>query len=852
MSQSNIGVLLVDDELDICEMSKAFLESSKDIQVEAVTSVGEAQVALQRGRFDIIVCDYQMPIANGIELLKSLRAKDDRTPFILFTGKGREDVVIEALNHGADSYLQKGGSPGPLYAELSHRIRAAVRSHRAEQYLRQKEERHRIILDTSISGFWLADLQGHLLEVNQTYARMSGYSIPELLIMSAADLDSNESSADVAAHIQDVLRMGEDRFRSQHRRKDGTVFDVDVGVQFRDFDGGSIVVFIQDITERIRAEEALRLHQKKLGLITDNMLDMVWLLDMQMRPVWMSPSVFQASGYTLEEIALLPMERQLAPSSFNQALQAVGALFTKENLEDPTKEVTFAAELEFINKDGSTQWNDMVYRLVRDEQGRPTSILAVGRDISARISAEKELQDSELRRRALFEGMADPIFIIDQRSGDILEANPAACRMYGYTRDEFVRMKATAVSAEPEETNQAVLNPQAHIPLRYHLRKDGTRFPVEITASTFELQGNPIIIAAARDISERRRAEQEISIREEKYRRLFEMESDALFLVDKRDGQLLEANPAAEKMYGYTREELLCMKGPELSAQIEDTKRSMQSDTTIPLRFHKRKDGSVFPLEITATHFEWNGIPVFICAMRDITERRRSEEALREASRKLNLLSSITRHDITNQLLILQGQLLLMKGMAGSPASSEAHRLKAEAAAQRISGMIHFTKEYEEIGVRAPLWQDCRNLIDKVAREVPLGPVALLNQVPVGTEVYADPLIAKVFYNLVDNAVRHGRGLTTIHFRAELRDGLQSIICEDDGEGISAEAREHLFERGIGKQHGMGLFLSREILAITSIEIVEKGVPGSGARFILTIPLGAYRVRKNAVELPRD
>jgi signal transduction histidine kinase len=285
------------------------------------------------------------------------------------------------------------------------------------------------------------------------------------------------------------------------------------------------------------------------------------------------------------------------------------------------------------------------------------------------------------------------------------------------------------------------------------------------------------------------------------------------------------------------------MKGPELSAQVEDTKRSMRSDTSIPLRFHRRKDGSVFPLEITATHFEWNGIPVFLCAMRDITERRRSEEALREASRKLNLLSSITRHDITNQLLILQGQLLLMKGTPGSTASSEAHLLKAEAAAQRISGMIYFTKEYEEIGVHAPIWQDCHDLIEKVAQEVPLGHVALVNQVPVGMEVYADPLISKVFYNLMDNALRHGRELTTIHFRAEVHDGAQSIICEDDGGGIAAEAREHLFERGIGKQHGMGLFLSKEILAITSIAIVENGAPGSGARFILTIPLGAYRVR---------
>jgi len=222
------------------------------------------------------------------------------------------------------------------------------------------------------------------------------------------------------------------------------------------------------------------------------------------------------------------------------------------------------------------------------------------------------------------------------------------------------------------------------------------------------------------------------------------------------------------------------------------------------------------------------------------TMTRKQRNACRQVNKKLTLLSSITRHDINNQLTVLMGFLSILEDMPPGPARDE-YFLKTTTAAERISAMIRFTKEYEGIGVQAPVWQDYRTLVDSAANEAPLGKVIVKNDLPTGTEVLADPLIVKVFYNLMDNAVRYGGKITTIRFSAEESGDDHLIICEDDGDGVAAEEKKKIFDRGFGKNTGLGLALSREILSITGITITETGEPGKGARFEIVVPKGAYR-----------
>jgi PAS domain S-box-containing protein len=254
-----------------------------------------------------------------------------------------------------------------------------------------------------------------------------------------------------------------------------------------------------------------------------------------------------------------------------------------------------------------------------------------------------------------------------------------------------------------------------------------------------------------------------------------------------------------------------------------------------------RGDGSKFPARLEGVRLTGtDGAVTVRIAISDITDIHDVEEALHLANRKLTLLSSITRHDINNQLMALQSYLILIEKKHPDSSHIEYFR-KAAIAGQRISAMIQFSKEYEQIGVKAPACQDCRTLAETAAKQAPLGKVMVKNDLPAGTEVFADPLIVKVWYNLMENAVRYGGKITTIRISADERDGDLIIACEDNGDGVVAGEKGQIFERGFGKNTGLGLFLSREILAITGITIQETGEPGKGARFEMTVPKGAWR-----------
>jgi PAS domain S-box-containing protein len=257
-----------------------------------------------------------------------------------------------------------------------------------------------------------------------------------------------------------------------------------------------------------------------------------------------------------------------------------------------------------------------------------------------------------------------------------------------------------------------------------------------------------------------------------------------------------------------------------------------------------RRDGEVLHIVVTAgakvdKAGQVNGI---LGATQDITDRKRAEETLRQVNRKLNLLSGITRHDIKNQLLALNGFLAISKEYVGNAEKISEFIEKEMKIAKTMERQIAFTKEYEAIGMKDPAWQDCHTLIETAARQASLGKVLVRNDIPAGLEVFADPLIVKVFYNLIDNAVRHGGKITTIRFFIEEREGCHRVVCEDDGAGVPAEEKERMFERGFGKNTGVGLFLSTEILSISGITITETGEPGKGARFEINVPKGTWRL----------
>ena len=411
----------------------------------------------------------------------------------------------------------------------------------------------------------------------------------------------------------------------------------------------------------------------------------------------------------------------------------------------------FQGELTARRADGSVFPVEISSSLFTTTEGGEMTAIVV-RDIGERKGMEDALRRSENRYRSLFETSQDSIFIVDQETGDFVAANDAACHLYGYTENEFLRMKNTAVSAEPIKTKTATRDAVTTVPLRSHRKKDGTVFPVEIAGGYFDEGNRKMHTAFIRDITERKRMEERLiesealskmlfnlpqdnvvlltdkdgvlldfnrslserlglerdqllgkcvfdflppdiaksrrrasgkvlrtgkpvrvmdvngkywyehvaypifdeggavekiavfsyditalkkaegalQASEQKYRNVFAAESDALFLVDQETGAIKEVNDAACDLYGYTREELLRLKGIDLSAEPDETLRSIRGpDRRVHNRLHRKKDGTTFPVDISVSRFVLDGHPVALGASRDMTAARDAEDELR-------------------------------------------------------------------------------------------------------------------------------------------------------------------------------------------------------------------------------
>jgi PAS domain S-box-containing protein len=326
---------------------------------------------------------------------------------------------------------------------------------------------------------------------------------------------------------------------------------------------------------------------------------------------------------------------------------------------------------------------------------------------------------------------------------------------------------------------------------------------------------------------------------EEKYRSVFNAKNDPLLLVDTSSRRILDLNDAASDLYGYTRGDFLALPVADLFIEPENHEDLLERQASgVRMYRQRRKDGTIFPADVSFAYFELKGHLVLLLSIRDLSQTRETAEALRLANTKLNLLIGVTRHDVINNLTVLMGYNDLLKQTV-QDTRVLAVLEKEDSALQTIHRQIEFTREYYNLGVKSPVWQ---NVCDTATRAYSQFVTTISFTCDTrDLEVCADPLLEKVFYNLFDNAIRHGESVFRIRVYC-VREGSDLLLFfGDDGEGIPPENKERIFRKGFGKHTGLGLFLSREILAITRIDITETGTSGKGARFELRIPSGHYR-----------
>ena len=584
-----ISLLYVDDEPDLLDLCKLFLEREGEFSVATVTSAKEGLQILAEGMIDAIVSDYQMPGMDGIDFLKQVRREFKDIPFILFTGKGREEVVIEAIENGADFYLQKGGDPRAQFSELSHKIRQAVRRKKAEE---------------------------------------------ELRMMKA------------------------------------TVSNAAEGILWINENGG--ITFFND-------------------------------------------TICSMLGYSREEFSNLTI-----------------------------------------------------------------------RDINPRF--------------------------IDDHLGSLWP---------GMSKRKYLTVQDT------------------------HRKKDGSVIPVEILLNYIEFGPQAYVFAFVRDITDRKRADDELKSAYEKNKGLMDYANDAIYIADAETGMLLDANNKTQALIGRTLSEIQTMHESQLHPKEEEEKyrayfkKHTREGIGLQEEIVVDQNGNRIPVIVSAAILNLGGRRCLMGIFHDISDIKKAHDALQLANKKLNLLAEITRHDIRNKLTVLGGYLELFTDHPPEPQHSM-YLTKLKTAVKMIAENIEFTKLYQDLGVVEPKWQNVTDLFYRVCIHIDIRKIRF--EAPAdGLEIFADPLLERVFYNIVENAVEHGDRVSVVRlFSEESSEGLL-IRIEDDGIGIPVHDKEMIFERGFGKNTGLGLFLSREILSITNISIREAGEFQHGARFEITVPKGVYR-----------
>ena len=407
-----------------------------------------------------------------------------------------------------------GGADGPMSSRKQGDISdKAEELRKANEALRASEERFRQLADSALEGLFIYDTSGAILDANLAALRIAGLEYNEAIGRNILEFVAQESLDLVIRH------MGLDYdgpLEVRMVRKDGTQLLIEGrGRHIVHRGKAARVVSIRDITEHKRMEEALRKSEAMYRMITDHMTDTIWLMDMDLRTTWVSPSVERNRGFNLEEIATMPLEAHLTPASLQLAVSALAEELTPERLGRRDLKISRKVELEFYRKDGTTLWNEVKMTLVRDRQGKPVALLGVGRDIQERKMAEEALRQSEERFSTAFHMSPVPTTINRFDDGRYLDVNDSFLRMLGYTREEMVDRKITELEIWDRQDHRALvrkLHEQGFVrdEMLHLVTKSGERRDVLNSCEVMTLNGERFVLSIGYDVTEQRRLERQL------------------------------------------------------------------------------------------------------------------------------------------------------------------------------------------------------------------------------------------------------------------------------------------------------------------------------------------------------
>lgn len=725
----HIKVLYVDDDVSFIETSKLMLlDLNSNLSIESCTSVDEAFKKISANRYDAIISDYEMPQKSGLDLLKTLREQNNKIPFILFTGKGREEVAIEALNLGADGYHNKQGSPETVYGELTHRLVTVVSYYKTRTSLTQSEEKFRKAFETIPDAVYVTTQEGgRIIDVNDRFLDMFGFSRPELIGKTALELGLWANPSDRSAVIAQVKSKGRIRDKTIFwRRRNGEIFPSLLSVSSLVINDQELTLgIIKDVSVLLSNQELLQKSEARWAATLSSIGDAVIATDVNGNISFMNQVAEQLTGWTLTEATNKPLTQifRIINEVSRKAVESPVTKVLKTGLV-----VGLANHTILITKGGKEISIDDSGAPILDENKHTFGVVLVFRNIGERRIMERQLADSEKKFRSLFNSM-----------------NEGAC----------------------------------------------------LHRVIYDLQGNAV------------------------------------------DYEILEVNDAYEVLTGITREDAIGQIASKLYgastppyiehyARVAATGKNCLFETYFaPMKKHFQI--SVFSPE------RGKFATVFI----DITERKKAEEDLESVNEKLRVIGRLVRHDVSNKLSSIRANAYLLRKHCNDGVNPKMLQYLAniDADVKSADHLFELSRIYEQIGVECPGEIDVERCFNEAVALSPKLQLNIVNQVG-GLKVIADSLLKQVFYNLIDNSVRHGQKVTEIRLSYRNLDGETVLTYQDDGVGISQEHKARLFTEGFstGNGTGLGLAIIRKILQVYGWSISEVGVPGKGVQFEITIP----------------
>jgi PAS domain S-box-containing protein len=757
---------------------------------------------------------------------------------------------------------------------------------RTEEALRESEEKSRTLVENVIDIVYQTDLNGTITFVTPSALLLLGYDTLDDIIgrpITSFWVDP-EKRNELLASMKEKGYVND--YEVTILKQDGTKLPVSISSHFFNDKTGHIAGvegIIRDISDRKRVEEALRESEERYRTVFETTGSATVLIENDATIDLANSEFERLSGYPRSDI-----ENKMKWTVFVVKEDLDRMLAQHRLRRTDRKRALTHYEFRFISRSGEIR--DIL--LTVDAIPGTTKSVASLLDITDRRRVEKDLiqkneelnvsfeqiatteeelranfdeltrQEQELRKSEAQLNRAEEV----GRSGswefrlseNAVTASKGARILYGLGKkqwaiDEVQKIPLPEYRSLLDTALRDLISGKSPYNIEFKIQRQSDGAVLDIhSIAEYDPRQN-VVFGVIHDITERKRTEEALIESEALFRGLFTQASQLTGVLD-LEGRLTRANATAMSLIGLDTEQVVgklfwetpwWSQDPKTQAAMKDAvSRAGHGEDVHFEAIHKDAAGNVHYIDffLKPVVDTKGNIIALLPEGRDITELKLADAAIHQANKKLNTLSSITRHDIKNQLTMLRGYLTLLEKKLPDPSLNE-YLKKAATAAQNISSMVQFTKEYENIGFDLPVWQDCHTLIDTAVNQANLGQIKVKNDIPSGMEVFADSMIVKVCYNLIENAVRHGGKITTIRFFEKECNGDHIIVCEDDGDGVPAAEKDKIFDQGFGKNTGLGLFLAREILDITGIKISETGEQGKGARFEILVPEGKWRRR---------